>query len=155
MTDETVEIQTATTHVARRSKLDELLQSVATGGATPRSNSWSREQQADMEAQLSQSARSPRSKSMNRPRVKEFEEDDKEKRDNAEAAFREWLKRKAAEPKTPRASPSREAISKHLKDEARQRVMNQWHNNKRFASKVEAYVNGTTSPQKTDGNQTL
>ena len=44
---------------------------------------------------------------MNRPRVKEFEDDDKEKRDNAEAAFREWLKRKAAEPKTPRASPSR------------------------------------------------
>lgn len=44
---------------------------------------------------------------MNRPRVKEFEEEDKEKRDNAEAAFREWLKRKAAEPRTPRASPSR------------------------------------------------
>uniref|UniRef100_A0A1I7USH5 Remorin_C domain-containing protein n=1 Tax=Caenorhabditis tropicalis TaxID=1561998 RepID=A0A1I7USH5_9PELO len=156
MTDETVEIQTTTTHVARRSKLDELLQSVATGGATLRSNSWSREQQADMEAhQLTQSARSPRSKSMNRPRVKEFEEDDKEKRDNAEAAFREWLKRKAAEPKTPRASPSREAISKHLKDEARQRVMNQWHNNKRFAAKIEAYVNGSSSPPKSDGNQTL
>ncbi|EFO82676.1 hypothetical protein CRE_00487 [Caenorhabditis remanei] len=63
MADETVEIQTATSHVARRSKLDELLQSVANGGATPRSNSWSREQQADMEAQqLTQSARSPRSK---------------------------------------------------------------------------------------------
>ncbi|CAO4386069.1 unnamed protein product [Caenorhabditis nigoni] len=156
MADETVEIQTATSqHVARRSKLDELLQSVANGGATPRSNSWSREQQADMEVHhLTQSARSPRSKSMNRPRVKEFEDDDKEKRDNAEAAFREWLKRKAAEPKTPRASPSREAISKHLKDEARQRVMNQWHNNKRFAAKMDAYVNGTTSP-KADGNSTL
>lgn len=44
---------------------------------------------------------------MNRPRVKEFEDDDKDKRDNADAAFREWLKRKAAEPRTPRASPSR------------------------------------------------
>ncbi|CAP34718.1 Protein CBG16868 [Caenorhabditis briggsae] len=64
MADETVEIQTATSqHVARRSKLDELLQSVANGGATPRSNSWSREQQADMEVHhLTQSARSPRSK---------------------------------------------------------------------------------------------
>ncbi|CCD66639.1 uncharacterized protein CELE_F45E1.2 [Caenorhabditis elegans] len=63
MTDEIVALEPATTHVARRSKLDELLQSVATGGATPRSNSWSREQQADMQAhQLTQSARSPRSK---------------------------------------------------------------------------------------------
>lgn len=156
MTDEIVALEPATTHVARRSKLDELLQSVATGGATPRSNSWSREQQADMQAhQLTQSARSPRSKSMNRPRVKEFEDDDKDKRDNADAAFREWLKRKAAEPRTPRASPSREAISKHLKDEARQRVINQWHNNKRFTVKIDAYVNGTNTSQKTDGNQTL
>ncbi|CCD66638.1 KfrA_N domain-containing protein [Caenorhabditis elegans] len=92
---------------------------------------------------------------MNRPRVKEFEDDDKDKRDNADAAFREWLKRKAAEPRTPRASPSREAISKHLKDEARQRVINQWHNNKRFTVKIDAYVNGTNTSQKTDGNQTL
>lgn len=51
---------------------------------------------------------------------------------------------------------SREAISKHLKDEARQRVINQWHNNKRFAAKVEAYVNGSSSSSQTpDGNQTL
>ncbi|CAI2356348.1 unnamed protein product [Caenorhabditis sp. 36 PRJEB53466] len=156
MTDEIVAAQAG--HVARRSKLDELLQSVAVGGAAPRSNSWSREQQADMLAQqLTQSARSPRSKSMNRPRVKEFEDEDKEKRDNADAAFREWLKRKAAEPKTPRASPSREQISKHLKDEARQRVINQWHNNKRFATKIEAYINGASSggAVKTDGTQTL
>lgn len=49
----------------------------------------------------------------------------------------------------------REAISKHLKDEARQRVINQWHNNKRFTVKIDAYVNGTNTSQKTDGNQTL
>lgn len=59
MTDE-LEAQINSGHVARRSKLDELLQSVAIG-ATPRSNSWSREQQ-DMSTQLTQSARSPRSK---------------------------------------------------------------------------------------------
>ncbi|KAK6029825.1 hypothetical protein OSTOST_04054 [Ostertagia ostertagi] len=34
-------------------------------------------------------------------------EEDEEKKEMAEAAFREWLKRKAAEPHTPRASPSR------------------------------------------------
>ncbi|CAB3411605.1 unnamed protein product [Caenorhabditis bovis] len=74
---------------------------------------------------------------MNRSKTREAEEDEKERRDNAEAAFREWLKRKAVEPKTPRASPSREAISRHLKDEARQRVINEWHNNKRFQKRNE------------------
>ncbi|VDL68076.1 unnamed protein product [Nippostrongylus brasiliensis] len=44
------------------------------------------------------------SQSVTRPKPSD---EDEEKKEMAEAAFREWLKRKAAEPHTPRASPSR------------------------------------------------
>uniref|UniRef100_A0A0K0D8Y3 Transposase n=1 Tax=Angiostrongylus cantonensis TaxID=6313 RepID=A0A0K0D8Y3_ANGCA len=47
----------------------------------------------------------------------------------AEAAYREWLKRKAAEPHTPRASPTRyynrNGISIIVRMFARQHILNQ------------------------------
>ncbi|CAD6188844.1 unnamed protein product [Caenorhabditis auriculariae] len=127
-------------HVARRAVLDQMMSTSTASGTTPRSSSWSRENPSD-------SARAPRSKSMGRPKAKEAEEEEKERRENAEAAFREWLKRKAVEPRTPRASPTRAQISKHLKDEAKQRVINQWHNDKRFQRPAtsESVENGSSS----------
>ncbi|KAL6723012.1 hypothetical protein Aduo_018066 [Ancylostoma duodenale] len=80
--------------------------------------------------------------SVTRPRTST--EDDEEKKEMAEAAFREWLKRKASEPHTPRASPSREQICLHLKEDARHRMYNNWLHSRRFAQSPQ--TNGETTP---------
>ncbi|WKY16616.1 hypothetical protein Q1695_001337 [Nippostrongylus brasiliensis] len=67
-------------------------------------------------------------------------DEDEEKKEMAEAAFREWLKRKAAEPHTPRA----EQISLHLKEDARHRVYNNWLHSRRFTQSP--HSNGETTP---------
>lgn len=72
----------------------------------------------------------------------------------AEAAFREWLKRKAAEPHTPRASPSREQICLHLKEDARQRVYNNWLHSRRFTHSPHS-PNGETTPSSENANKTF
>ncbi|WKY16614.1 hypothetical protein Q1695_001337 [Nippostrongylus brasiliensis] len=104
---------------------------------TPRSFSWTRtaRQPAAMDARFG------RSRSVTRPKPSD---EDEEKKEMAEAAFREWLKRKAAEPHTPRASPSREQISLHLKEDARHRVYNNWLHSRRFTQSP--HSNGETTP---------
>ncbi|PAV61402.1 hypothetical protein WR25_05142 isoform A [Diploscapter pachys] len=109
-----------------QSKMNGPLGNVKQQAATPRSSSWSRTQLNEQRLTQSMSARTPRSKSMGRTKTKE----DEDLRGQAEAAFREWLKRKASEPRLPKASPSRDQIAKHLREESKQRMINRWQNKK-------------------------
>ncbi|KHN87009.1 hypothetical protein Tcan_15221 [Toxocara canis] len=83
--------------------------------ATPRSISWSRPKRSASAAPRSNSA----------SRIKEQKEEE-ERRAMAEAAFTEWLIRKNKLPRGPRCSPSRDQIVQHVREDARQKVLNIW-----------------------------
>ncbi|VDP05197.1 unnamed protein product [Heligmosomoides polygyrus] len=127
--------------------MDQIALSSSSCQTTPRSFSWTRtaRQPAAMDARFG------RSRSVTRPKPSE---EDEEKKEMAEAAFREWLKRKAAEPHTPRASPSREQICLHLKEDARQRVYNNWLHSRRFTHSPHS-PNGETTPSSENANKTF
>ncbi|KAJ1356209.1 hypothetical protein KIN20_013882 [Parelaphostrongylus tenuis] len=126
-------------HVARRARMDDGRLTSSLSHTTPRSFSWTRTPRPPT---TTVNARFSRSQSVTRARTST--EEDEEKKEMAEAAYREWLKRKAAEPHTPRASPTREQICLHLKEDARHRVYNNWFHSRRFTSSPKS--NGETTP---------
>ncbi|KAK6766990.1 hypothetical protein RB195_026325 [Necator americanus] len=125
-------------HVARHAEMDDTVALSSSCHTTPRSFSWTRTARHP----AAMDARFARSRSVTRPRTST--EDGDEKKEMAAAAFREWLKRKASEPNTPRASPSREQISLHLKEDARHRMYNNWLHSRRFVQSPP--TNGDTTP---------
>ncbi len=64
---------------------------------------------------------------LNRRAAEQSKETVEEHRAASEAAFNEWLKRKKnGDRHRFRSSPTREQIEKHQREDARQRVINEW-----------------------------
>ncbi|CAJ0953788.1 unnamed protein product, partial [Mesorhabditis belari] len=55
------------------------------------------------------------------------EAEDARRREQADAAFLEWLKRKMKAPREPKCSPTREQLEQHNRADARQKMLNHWH----------------------------
>jgi len=105
-----------------KAKMDGAL-STSSHNSTPRSTSWAKQRQKSSSTNVTTRSTSatPLHRRATEPSSKATEE---EQRALSDAAFKEWLIRKKGN--RPRASPTREQIEKHQRDDARQMIINQW-----------------------------